>query len=395
MALEEHIGIRVIEKNGGARTVDLYDQSTVAIIGTAPDADVSVFPLGVMVRLDGDLETAAKLGRAGTLLTQLELEDKQEGVTIVVIRVAVGADLAATKANLIGDISTKTGMFALIDAASEVFVEPAIIKAPGFTADWNGVDKNAVATALQTVADKLRAIAIIEIPDTSATDAIAYRTAHGHARTYFISQGVKVFDTATESVVATSATGMISGLIVKRDRTNGTHWSPSNQPIAGIVGVTRPVDYRLSDPACEANLLNKNQINSIVMLKGKLTLLGSQLAASDPQNRFISVRRTGDLIAKSVENALTWAMSQPTSTNLADDVIETINDFLRGLIVDGAILGGEAWWDPKHNSITALKKGAVSIWFDHEVAAPAEDWRIYMARNDDYYLRISPDQKAA
>lgn len=64
-----------------------------------------------------------------------------------------------------------------------------------------------------------------------------------------------------------------------------------------------------------------------------------------------------------------------------------MNSFLRLLKAEGAILGGEAWWDDEINPVDSLAQGKMSVNFDHEVPAPLTDLRFYMSRNSGYYLK--------
>ncbi|NRA86397.1 MAG: phage tail protein [Rhizobiales bacterium] len=393
--LAKHHGIRVIELDNGTRPIEVVKQSVIGIIGTAPDADAVAFPLDENILIISNLEQAAKLGRDGTLLTQIESIFAQGGATIIVRRIDVGIDAAATLANVVGDLATKTGIYGFLDASSNVKVEPKILIAPSFTMAYTGVLKNPAAVALQTMADKLRGICILEATNTSKEAAVAYRDLHGHERSYIIAQSVKIYDTASQTSLDKSVVGAVAGLIVKRDKSVGTHHSPSNQIINGITGVNRAVDFKLSDPDSEATYLDNNQVNCIVSIQGDLKLWGNEMATNDTSKRFINVRRTADLIADSVEEAFVWAMDKPNTSGLAHEVIERVGAFLRIMINGGAILGGEVWFDKSLNPIDALMQGALSVSFDQEVPAPMKDLRFYMSRNSDYYLQEFDQLKAA
>ncbi len=60
----------------------------------------------------------------------------------------------------------------------------------------------------------------------------------------------------------------VAGLIAKIDNEEGFWVSPSNKEISGIVGTSCPVDFTLGDSSCRANLLNENEVATIIHQKG-------------------------------------------------------------------------------------------------------------------------------
>jgi hypothetical protein len=81
-------GIEVIDIEGGPRPIETARSSVIGIVGTAPDADPSVFPLNTPVLMAGrETLKLAKLGARGTLPWSLEGIYDQFGPMVVVIRV--------------------------------------------------------------------------------------------------------------------------------------------------------------------------------------------------------------------------------------------------------------------------------------------------------------------
>jgi phage tail sheath protein FI len=107
------------------------------LIGTAPDADNTVFPLNKPVLIVGSRREAAKLGATGTLPMAINGIFDQIGAMVIVIRVKEGEDEAETIANIIGGVDAQTGDYkgvqAFLSAESIVHSAPRILIAPGFT----------------------------------------------------------------------------------------------------------------------------------------------------------------------------------------------------------------------------------------------------------------------
>jgi phage tail sheath protein FI len=114
------------------------DMSTIGVIGTAPFADASVFPLNTPVYLTtSDSTKRAALGSSGTLVdaaTGVSAQLANTGAArMVVVRVDHDADPAAVIANIIGNEANRTGMWALLDAPEQLAVTPRLLIVPGYT----------------------------------------------------------------------------------------------------------------------------------------------------------------------------------------------------------------------------------------------------------------------
>lgn len=134
-------GVEVV--NGGTATnpISTVATSIIGIVGTAPDADVTTFPLNTPVLIAGSQATAAKLDTTGdglgTLPDALDSILKQAGAVVVVVRVDEGTSDNETLANVLGGVDANTGQYlglqAFLAAQSILGFAPRILIAPGFT----------------------------------------------------------------------------------------------------------------------------------------------------------------------------------------------------------------------------------------------------------------------
>lgn len=324
---------------------------------------------------------------AGTLPDAVDGIFDQCGPCVVVIRVDEGADADATLSNVVGGAATGTGVHALKAAQSVVKVTPRILCAPGFTG-IRDTTANPVVSELLGIAAGMRAVIIADGPNTTLTDAITYREDWGSDRVYIVDPQALAWDTALNQAVAQPASARAAGIIARMDNERGFWWSPSNQIMNGIVGVSRPVDFGMSNPNCEANLLNEKEVATIIQKDG-YRLWGNRTTAADPQWAFLSVRRTADMVYESIESAFLWAMDRPLSANLVLDIQESVNAYLRHLKAVGAILGGRCWLDPELNSKEQLMAGKLYLDFDIEPPAPLEHLTFRAHRNNGYYEELT------
>ncbi len=144
-------GVEVLQIDTGARPIQTVRSSVIGLIGTAPDADATKFPLNTPVLIARRSEMAG-LGTTGTLQSALDLIYDQAGAVVVVVRVEQGVDEAATINNIRGGINNGTGAYegvhAFLAAENEVGFSPRILLAPGFTHQRtsNGILSIAVQT---------------------------------------------------------------------------------------------------------------------------------------------------------------------------------------------------------------------------------------------------------
>ena len=381
-------GVEVVELDGGARPIRTVKSSVIGLIGTAPDADATKFPLNTPVLIAGSRTEAATLGANGTLPQAIDGIMDQAGAMVVVIRVKEGTGATATAdtlANVIGGVDATTGQYqgvhTLLAAESVLGVAPKILIAPGFT------EQQAVVSEMLGIADRLRAVVIADGPSTNDAAAITYRELFGSSRIYIVDPAARVFDTKTATEIIQPMSARVAGIIARSDNERGFWHSPSNQEIYGIIGTERAVDFTLGDPNARANLLNEKDVATVIQKKG-FRLWGNRTCSSDPKWAFLSVRRTADMINESLLRAHLWAVDRNITKTYIEDVTEGVNAYLRDLQAQGAILGGSCWADPDLNTPANIAQGKVFFDFDFTAPSPAEHITFRSSLVNDYLEEI-------
>jgi phage tail sheath protein FI len=363
-----HHGVEIVEIDDGIRPIQTARSSVIGIVGTAPGADDADAPLNTPILLTTP-RSAAILGATGTLPQAIAAIHAQGYAPIIVaVRVSDVADDPNTQDNerlaaVIGGTDTgtgaRTGIAALETARSVLGVVPHVLLAPGFS------QHKTVADALIAQAEKLRAVALLDGPNGTTPDAIAYRSQFDSARAYLIDP----WAVADGAVVPVSP--HVAGLIAKIDNERGFWWSPSNNPLLGIERPARPIDFGLGRADSEANLLNEPGVATLITEQG-IRLWGNRTCSSDPKWAFLSVRRTADMIHESLLQAHLWAVDRAIGKAYVRDVQESVNAYLRHLKSVGAILGGRCWLDEELNTPANIAAGKVYFDFDFTPPAPAE-----------------------
>ncbi|WP_281545908.1 phage tail sheath subtilisin-like domain-containing protein [Grimontia sp. SpTr1] len=378
-------GVEVVELDGGPRPIRTVKSSVIGVVGTAPDADATLFPLNTPVLIAGRRSEAAPLGKSGSIPSAIDGIFDQAGAMVVVIRVETDDDPNQQLAHVLGGVNTDTGDYeglqALLAAESLLGVAPRILIVPGFS------EQQAVVSELMGIAERLRAVIIADGPSTNDAAAIAYRQNFGSARVYIVDPKARVFDVATASEKVEPMSPRVAGLISRSDNDRGFWWSPSNLEIYGIIGTERAVDFTLGDTNARANYLNENEVATVIQKTG-FRLWGNRTCSSDPKWAFLSVRRTADMINESLLRAHLWAVDRNITKTYLEDVTEGVNAYLRDLKAIGAIIGGECWADPALNTPSNISQGKVFFDFDFTPPFPAEHVTFRSSLVNDYLEEI-------
>jgi len=319
------------------------------------------FPLDTPVLVTSARNVDAQLGADTYLGKALEAIYKQAGAVVVVVRTA---DVA-------GDATSMTGIYALKRAQADLGYTPRILVAEGVEGD--------IVTDVQAVAESLKAIAVIGLGVATATDATAWAAANADDRTLTYWPTVNGGEDPAP---------FVAGVISKSDNDRGFWWSPSNVEVFGITSLDYPVDFQLGDTTSTANILNEGKVATFIR-QGGFRLWGNLTGSIDPKWQFVSVRRTADIINDSILRAHLWAVDRNITKTYLEDVAEGVNGYLASLKNQGAILGGRCWPDPDLNSPENIALGKVFFNFEFTPPYPAQTVTFRSILTNDYLSELA------
>ncbi|NTU68928.1 MAG: phage tail sheath family protein [Chlorobiaceae bacterium] len=273
-----------------------------------------------------------------------------------------------------------SGLQALIGTYNLIGYVAKMIIAPGYCT------QNSVAVEMIAVADKLRAMALIDAPiGTTVAEAIAGRGPSGtinfntsSKRAVLCYPHVKRYDTATDTEVLEPLSQRLAGVIAAKDIEKGYWWSPSNTEIKGIVGMELPITALINDSTTEANALNEAGIVTVFNSFGTgFRVWGNRSAAfptSTLPSNFINVQRTADMLHESIEYSMLQFLDMPITQAVIDSIRQSVNSFIRTLIQRGALIDGKCVYDTAKNPVTEIAAGHLT--FDLEFMPPTPLERI-------------------
>ncbi|MDF2795996.1 MAG: phage tail protein, partial [Pseudomonas orientalis] len=334
-------GVTTTSVDTGARTISLPSSSIIGLCDTFTPGVLGggTAKAGELKLITTEREAIAAFGADSAITKACKAIYVKAKAMIVAIGVPKLEDAALQTSAIIGGelvSGQRTGLQALLDGKSLFNAQPRLLIAPGHTAT------QAVATALDSVAQKLRAIGIIDGPGTTDEAAIAYAENFGSRNLFMVDPGVKYWDTGTSSTVDAPGSAWAAGLFAWTDAEYGFWASPSNKELTGITGTGRAVEYLDGDETCRANLLNNANITTIIRDDG-YRLWGNRTLSSDPKWAFVTRVRTLFILMDAVQAGHKWAVDRSITKTYVTDVTNGLDAFMRDLKAQGAIINFEVF----------------------------------------------------
>jgi phage tail sheath protein FI len=132
--------------------------------------------------------------------------------------------------------------------------------------------------------------------------------------------------------------GHVAGVWARTDGSRGVWKAPANEELRGISGL----ETQITDG--EQGELNPFGVNCIRSFGANGTRIwgARTLSQTDQSWRYINVRRLFNFIEESIRQGTQWAVFEPNDRDLWERVKRNIRAFLRGLWMQGALVGSTA-----------------------------------------------------
>jgi len=199
------------------------------------------------------------------------------------------------------------------------------------------------AQKLVTHAEKARyRIAVVDGPLKSSLNEIRnYRGQFDSKYAALYYPWIRVFDPnerfaqgAPPKQLLLPPSGFVTGIYARNDITRGVHKAPANEIVRGL---TR-FELNVNKPRQE--VINPEGINALRFFEGRgHRVWGARTMSSDPEWKYVNVRRLFIFMEHSIDKGTQWAVFEPNNRRLWDNIRRTVEDFLLVLWRDGALLG--------------------------------------------------------
>jgi phage tail sheath protein FI len=145
---------------------------------------------------------------------------------------------------------------------------------------------------------------------------------------------VKVMDPVTRQPIFLPPSGFVAGIYARNDATRAVHKAPANEVVNLALGFEFPLSH------AQQEVLNPEGINAFRAFEGRgYRLWGARTVSSDPEWKYINVRRYFAYLERSIDKGTQWAVFEPNGPALWGNVRRTIEDFLLNEWQSGALLG--------------------------------------------------------
>ena len=362
-------GVTVALVDTGARTIALPSTSIIGLCDTFTVSPAASAKPNDLVLLTSEREAVAAFGEDSAITRAAKAVFLKAKAVIVACGVAVLEDAALQTSAIIGGVlasGQRTGLQALLDGKSRFNAQPRLLIAPKHSAT------QAVATAMDALAGKLRAVAIVDGPNTTDEAVLAYAQEFGSKRIYMVDPGVQQWDTLTSATIDSPASAFAAGLFAWTDTEYGFWASPSNKEFVGITGTTRPIEFLDGDETSRANLLNNANISTIIR-DGGYRLWGNRTLSTDSKWAFVTRVRTVDIVMDAILAGHKWAVDRSITKTYVKDVTDGLEAFMRDLKNQGAVINFEVYADTALNTASQLEQGKVYWNIRFTDVPPAEN----------------------
>ena len=230
--------------------------------------------------------------------------------------------------------SVKTGLKAFEDIE-----DISIVAAPGSTFGYESGYRDDAATIIGLLiahAENMHyRIAVIDSGDgQSIAQVRAMRARYDSKYAALYYPWVRILDPVTRQEIYLPPCGFISGIYARNDINRAVYKAPANEVINLALGFEQFLNKSQQD------ILNPENINCLRFFEGRGMLVwGARLISSDPEWKYVNLRRYFAYLERSIDRGTQWAVFEPNGDALWANVRRTIEDFLLNEWQSGALLG--------------------------------------------------------
>ena len=244
--------------------------------------------------------------------------------------------VAADYAGEVDEVNGNTGF-----AAFEDIEDISIVMAPA-AATNNANVHQAIVTEMQIHCRRMRyRVGIVDAREGMAISEVReFRSQFDDSRLALYYPWVVASDpTGARETITVPPAGFIAGIYANTDVQRGVHKAPANEPVVGALRFAQDINR------FQQELLNPDGINCLRSFPGRgHRVWGARTLSSDPNWKYVNVRRYFLYLERSIEKSTPWIVFEPNNERLWEKVRNTVEDFLYTEWFNGRLLGAT----PKH-----------------------------------------------
>ncbi|WP_454064310.1 phage tail sheath family protein [Candidatus Nitrospira salsa] len=323
-------GIHIKDVSLRIKTISGVSTSTVGFIGESergPSVPTVITSYEQFLKIFGRLEFQSNGKRSKSYLPAAVHGFFLNGGTRCVVTRVVGKKgreltLADYQGNVSGKSGTPRGLRAL-----EGMDEVSLLCAP------NEHDVGGLSESLVAHCEKMKdRFAILSAAKTMSPRSLRPPVASSYAAMYW--PWINNRDPKTGRKKLVPPCGHIAGVYARTDLNKGVHKAPANEVLRGALDL--PVQVN----SAELQLLTRRGVNAIRAFSGRgIRVWGARTTSSDPEWKYVPVRRLAVFVEESVAKGTQWVVFEPNNESLWARVRMSIENFLSSQWRQGALLG--------------------------------------------------------
>jgi phage tail sheath protein FI len=215
----------------------------------------------------------------------------------------------------------------------------SIVLAPGSTFGYENdyaADALTIMNLLISHAERMRyRIAVLDCGDGQAISQVrALRANVDSTYAAFYYPWIRVLDPVTQKEINLPPSGFVAGIYARNDVNRAVYKAPANEVVTLAIGFETLLNKS------QQEVLNPEGINAFRFFEGRgYRLWGARTISSDPEWKYVNLRRYFAYLEHSIDRGTQWAVFEPNGDALWANVRRTISDFLFNEFQMGALLG--------------------------------------------------------
>lgn len=144
-------------------------------------------------------------------------------------------------------------------------------------------------------------------------------------------------DTSRPAEIAVPPSGAVCGVYARTDVARGVFKAPANEVVMDALRFDLDINF------AQQETLNPIGVNCLRAFANRGNRIwGARTLSSDPQWKYVPVRRYFNYLERSIDVGTQWAVFEPNGEKLWSNIRDTISDFLVNEWRSGALLGSSA-----------------------------------------------------
>jgi phage tail sheath protein FI len=219
----------------------------------------------------------------------------------------------------------------------------AIVATPDIVRmDNGGLVKTATDNLIRHCESSRYRIAVVDPPfESSISDVREFRSQFDTTYAALYYPWMQIIDPtqrpdpgSSPATLALPPSGFVAGIYARSDIQRGVHKAPANEVVFGLTKFETTVNFG------RQAVLNPEGINALRFFPGRSNRVwGARTMSSDPEWRYVNVRRLFIYLEHSIDKATQWAVFEPNNERLWRNIRQTIEDFLVVTWRTGALMG--------------------------------------------------------